>query len=236
MACNTGVSSTPIVNGRLLHFEARGLYDGLTILWDEETGSIWNHITGEAVHGPLTGSTLSVHNLLHTDAESALRAFPDLEVAISDRPMREGKGENFVQRMFDRIRGLSDRLQGTIRREDDRRPTMEVGIGIWTADVARYYPMEDVLDAGEALVDLLEGRRVVLYVEPSSRALAAMYAETEHARWAEGALRLDDGVVLRDGKLFDADGQRLEIERPLQVFTRWYGFALTFPETEIFGE
>ena len=23
--------------------------------------------------------------------------------------------------------------------------------------------------------------------------------------------------------------------RPLQIFTRWYGFSLTFPDTEIYG-
>ena len=39
---------------------------------------------------------------------------------------------------------------------------------------------------------------------------------------------------LRDGVLYGADGQRLEIDRPLQLFTRWYGFALTFPGTAIY--
>jgi hypothetical protein len=34
--------------------------------------------------------------------------------------------------------------------------------------------------------------------------------------------------------LFERDGRRVEVERPQQVFTRWYGFALTFPGTEIF--
>jgi hypothetical protein len=46
---------TPLVNGEVHHFENRGLYDGLSTLWDEETGSIWNHISGEAVYGPLLG-------------------------------------------------------------------------------------------------------------------------------------------------------------------------------------
>ncbi len=53
-------------------------------------------------------------------------------------------------------------------------------------------------------------------------------------RWADGELLLDTGQVFRDGALFDESGERQEIERPLQVFTRWYGFALTFPETEIY--
>ena len=227
---------TPLVDGEIHHFESRGLYDGLSTLWDEETGSIWNHITGEAVYGPLRGYRLPVHNLLHMNAESALAAYPDLQVAVSDRPMREVKGRNYVQRLFDRVRKLSDRLQGTILEEDERRPTMEVGIGIWTENAAKYFPLAVIAEAGDAIVDVLDGRQVVLYVEPSSRAPSALYAETSGAIWVDGELRLDHGVVLRDGRLLDAEGGRLEIERPLQLFTRWYGFALTFPDTEVYGE
>ena len=236
MACNTGVSLTPLVNGEVHHFENRGLYDGLSTLWDEETGSIWNHITGEAVYGPLKGYRLPVYNLLHMNAESALATYPDLQVAVSERPMREVKGRNYVQRLFDRFLMLTDRLQGTILEEDERRPTMEVGIGIWTEESAKYFPMEVILEAGDAMVDELNDRPIVLYVEPSSRAPSAFYAETRSATWVDDELRLDDGVALRDGRLFDADGERLEVERPLQLFTRWYGFALTFPETDVYGE
>ena len=117
--------------------------------------------------------------------------------------------------------------------EDTRRPTMEVGIGVWDGDAAKYYAMEYVLDAGEVIVDRLNGRGLVVYVGPTSRALAALYANAAGARWADGDLRLDTGQVFRDGALFDESGERQEIERPLQVFTRWYGFALTFPATEI---
>ena len=236
MACNTGVGLTPLVEGEVHHFESRGLYDGLSTLWDEETGSIWNHITGEAVYGPLKGYQLPVYNLLHTNAETALASDPDLRIAISDRPMREPKGRNYVQRLFDRFRELTDRLQGTILEEDERRPAMEVGFGIWTEARARYYPLQAILEAGEALVDEFDGRPMVVYVDPSSRAPSAFYAGSTEARWEGGDLRLDGGLVLRDGSLLDANGERVPLERPLQLFTRWYGFALTFPAAEIYGE
>ena len=232
MVCNTGVSLTPSVDGKVHHFESRGLYDGVSILWDEETGTFWDHITGEAVYGPLAGARLPVYNLLHTTVEAALEADPDLQIAISERPIRVDG--NFVQRVFERLTGLSERFEGTMAREDTRRHTMEVGIGVWEGDAAKYYAMEDVLDAGDVIVDRLNGRGVVVYVEPKSRALAALYANAAGARWADGELRLDTGQVFRNGALFDESGERQEIERPLQVFTRWYGFALTFPETEIY--
>jgi hypothetical protein len=225
---------TPIVDGEVYHYVSRGLYNGVSILWDRETGSVWDHITGEAMYGPSVGHWLPIYNLLHTNAAAALEADPELRIAISDRPIRQ-RG-NFLDWVMGRFTSLSERFERTIAKEDKRRPTLEVGIGLWTENVARYYSMEDVLAAGEAISDELDGRRLVVYVEPRSRALGALYAETGNAEWVEGELRLDDGVVLREGRLYGSDGARLEIERPLQLFTRWYGFALTFPGTEIYGE
>ena len=77
------------MDGRVLHYEWAGLDNGLSLLRDFETGSIWNHITGEAVFGPLDGVRLDTYNLLQTTVDAALKAYPDIDVAISDRPMRD---------------------------------------------------------------------------------------------------------------------------------------------------
>jgi hypothetical protein len=186
------------------------------------------------VYGPLKGYKRPVYNLLHTNAKAALDAYPDLQIAISDRPMRL-RG-NFWERAFERITGLSDLFQSTIAEEDDRRPTMDVGLGIWNDNRARYYPMEYVIRSGKIIVDSFGDRTVLVYVEPVSGALAAIYADTASARWADERLRLDGGAVFAKGRLYDADGQQQSVERPMQLFTRWYGFALTFPGTEIYEE
>ncbi|MED5563782.1 MAG: hypothetical protein VYB16_04705 [Gemmatimonadota bacterium] len=49
-------------------------------------------------------------------------------------------------------------------------------------------------------------------------------------------LRFSDGSYIEGGVFHDPSGERAQIERPHQVFTRWYGFALTFPETEVWGD
>ena len=49
-------------------------------------------------------------------------------------------------------------------------------------------------------------------------------------------LRFSDGSYIEGGVFHDPSGERAQIERPHQVFTRWYGFALTFPETEIWSD
>ncbi len=220
---------TPTVDGEVHHFRTTGIYNGLSMLKDDETGSIWNHITGEAVYGPKKGESLPIYNLLHTSVEAALASDPDISVAISDRPIRR-------RPMFrDRIPFLRQGFRETIVQEDTRRPTMDIGLGVWTETEARYYPMETVQENGGVLIDEFDGRRLLVYVERQFGALAALFTESGTAEADGSDVRLEGGLTVRNGVVTDQEGNRVESMRPMQMFTRWYGFALTFPETMIFG-
>ena len=203
------------------------------MLGDEETGSIWNHITGRAVYGPLEGYTLPVFNLLHMTAEQALDRYPGLSVAISDRPIRGRRG--FFGSLLERVPVLGAAFRSTIVKEDTRLPTMDIGLGVWTESEALYYPMEAIQAAGGALIDDFDGRRLVVYVEPGVYSLDAFFTEEETVSVEDSRLRVGEELVLESGVLRDASGERLEMDRPLQLFSRWYGFALTFPGTTIYG-
>ena len=93
--------------------------------------------------------------------------------------------------------------------------------------------MEAVQAAGGAIVDDFAGRRLLVYVEPGTYALDAFFTEEETVTVEDSRLRI--GEELDSGVLRDASRERLEIDRPLQLFSRWYGFALTFPGTAIYG-
>ena len=135
------------------------------------------------------------------------------------------------------IRGrLNAFFQQTVEEEDDRRPTMDLGLGLWREDRARYYPMDRVRAEDRALVDTFDGQRVLVYIDPKTFVLSAFLVGADGVEWDGDVLRLSDGSYVEDGVLFDADGEKVEGARPLQVFTRWYGFSLTFPETEIYGQ
>lgn len=202
----------------------------MSILWDEETGTYWHHITGAALSGPLVGETMPVFNVIHTSAGAALDAHPDIRVAMSDRPIR---GERELKDVEGRMSSLSGRFIGTIAEEDDRLPTMDIGVGIWDDRTARYYSMKEIRAAGNLIIDELGGRTVAIYMDPSTYSPIAAYTTAGSAAWEDDRLLFDDGSSIENGVLRDADGGRQEMERPLQLFTRWYGFALTFPSTEI---
>ena len=124
----------------------------------------------------------------------------------------------------------------TLAKEDARRPRMDMGLGVWTATSRRYYPVERIRERGEAFIDRLDGKPVLIYLEQGTATPAALFVDARSARLQGNEIRLDTGAVVRSGLLFDSKGKRQTEQRPQQIFTRWYGFALTFPETEVFGQ
>jgi len=58
--CHTGLVWNRVVEGRLLHFRLAGINNGNALLRDEETSSIWQQSTGEAIFGPLKGKQLQL--------------------------------------------------------------------------------------------------------------------------------------------------------------------------------
>ncbi len=229
---------TPSIDGNVHRFAEHGLYNGLFLMRDEESGTYWDHMTGEAVYGPLVGSTLEVSSLMQSTVAQVLGRDSEALIALSDqgRAMRTDE-QMTLGGLLGSIGGRLSRLfSSTVEEEDDRRPTMDLGMGIWDGEEARYYPYDRITTEGNVVLDNLAGRRVVVYLDPSAYALAAAYIDTDGITWDDKVLRFSDGSYIEGGVFHDTSGERAQIERPRQVFTRWYGFALTFPETEIYGE
>lgn len=58
--CHTGVVWKRVVGDRILSFRLAGIHDGNALLRDEQTESIWQQSTGEAIFGPLKGSRMEL--------------------------------------------------------------------------------------------------------------------------------------------------------------------------------
>lgn len=227
---------TPRVGDDVHWFTEHGLYDGLFLMKDEETGTFWDHMTGRAVYGPLVGETLAIEaGLVHTTVAQVLRNSPDAMIALSDQAIRSDDQMKVSGLLTGIARRLGRMFQSTVKEEDDRRPTMDLGIGIWTETEARYYPLDVVRAEGRMIVDTFDGESVVVLIDPENFVLAAFRTEARSGAWDDKVLRLSDGTYVDGGVLRDASGDVVAGSRPLQVFTRWYGFSLTFPHTEIYG-
>lgn len=218
---------------------------------DGETKTLWNHITGEAMYGALAGRNLGpVGNLLQMNAKQALAIDPKMQIAISDRVyFAGGRQFGFAGAGSPKVGAgareggkpnpnaeMSTRFISTLGKEDPRRPRMELGLGLWTETTRRYYPMGRIRDYGGALVDELDGRKLLVYIDPETNTPAAFYVAATTATIQGQEIHLNNGAAVRDGVLFSRGGKRLAVEHPQQVFTRWYGFVLTFPGCEVFGQ
>jgi hypothetical protein len=227
---------TPRIDGAVHHFAEHGLYDGLFLMRDEETGTYWDHLKGEALYGSKVGAVLPIGNLLPSRAGQALSNNPDALVALSDRTLRTDE-EMGLGSLLSRVgKQLSRVFRTTVDEEDDRLPTMDLGMGIWHGEEARYYSYERVMSADRAVLDTFQGRPTLVFYDPSSYVLSAFYVDADRVWWEDDILRLSNGQYVDGSILYDPDGNRAESARPLQIFTRWYGFALTFPHAEIYGD
>lgn len=200
---------------------------------DRETSTFWNHITGEALHGELVGHPLPVSNLLQMNVQQALEMDPDIEIAISAYEGRVAGGQ-FARDVENADMGA--RFAGTLGEEDERRPRMELGLGVWTDQTIRYYAVETIRAHGNAVIDEVDGRNLLVYLDPISSTPAAIYVDGDEARVEARDIHLNDRTLVRAGTLVGPDGASLDVERPLQLFTRWYGFSRTFADPEIFGD
>ncbi len=227
---------TPSIDGVTHTFAEHGLYDGLFLMRDEETGTFWDHLTGEAVYGPQVGTALEIANLLHSRAAQVLKNDPDALIALSDRAMRTDEDME-PRSLLARVGGrLSRMFLRTVKEEDDRLPTMDIGLGIWAGEEARYYSYERVVAEDRAVLDSFQGKRTLVFLDPSSYVLSAFLVDADGLRWDGDVLRLSNDQYVEGSVLYDPDGTRASGARPLQIFTRWYGFSLTFPDTEIYAE
>ena len=147
----------PSVDGEVHWFAEHGLYDGLFLMRDEESGTYWDHMTGEAVYGPKVGTTLALSNLRQTTVAQVLVQDPDALVALSDQAIRTDEDMALGSLLGGIRRGLNRMFSSTVRAEDDRLPTMDIGMGLWAGDEARYYSYESIVEGGKAVLDNFGG-------------------------------------------------------------------------------
>lgn len=236
-ACNAGAGFTPVVRGRELHFGAGGFYNGMAILKDIETNSLWDHITGVCLHGELTGERLpQIETARHMLAEQVRAVYPDAKLIQADFP------NDYLDdvKTWDKLRSASDHpyielVASTMGVEDTRLPRLDMGLGVWTQTEHRYYPMSQLHVHDNALIDTFDRRRLLVYVDPDSGNPVAWYTTASSVEWRGNDLILDTGERVRGGTLRDRSGIITKPIYPRQLFMRWYGFAFLFPGSDIYG-
>jgi hypothetical protein len=184
------------VNGRPLHFHLAGINNQNFIMRDEETGSWWQQVTGEAIFGPLKGQKLVP--VFHDELTFALwrREKPDGRVLRPDEAATRNASyapANWEERMT-RVR------VATSQPPDNSLEPRALVVGIALNGESKAYPFEALLKQSPIIDDLggvpifivvgedkksvrayerlVDGRKLEFFVKPASSPLLLVDAET----------------------------------------------------------
>jgi hypothetical protein len=237
VCCNMGTTVTPIINEQVHHFRVTGIYNGMSIMSDDESKSVWEHITGECIKGPLQGTRLETRPAQYLTAAQILETTPDALIAVSKSSLLARLSHFLLLRHMLNSNGYMPGLfRLSMTKKDERLAELELGLGVWIGGHARYYPVQTINANGNAIVDTLNQQQILVYIDPATHVPTAHISTSHIQGWDNDVLILESGERIHNGYVLNGDSQKTPIERPNQQFTRWYGFSYMFPNCEIYAE
>jgi hypothetical protein len=134
------------VKSKVYHFGAVGLTNGLAILADQETRTHWDHITGEALSGPLAGYQLDVWTIHMTTVAAALAETPDITISFSaHRSLRRKLAQRLYPQLIHGKVWLPRFFYASMSEPiDPRLDKLTQGLGVISGKEAKYYPMNRI--------------------------------------------------------------------------------------------
>lgn len=152
------------VNGQRLTFEVVTIYRRNMMMRDRQTGTLWQHATGEAVYGPLKGAQLEPlgGELIRWEAWKA--EHPNTLAAIDPPDARRSFVPEHVLR-FMLWRFTMKIYTPSLTRLDRRLPAHEEVVGLTLNGEAKAYPMALLRERG-SITDQLGGAPVRLAYDP----------------------------------------------------------------------
>ncbi len=250
--CNTAIAFDRRLDGRTLDFGTTGkLRRSDLVMWDRQTESWWQQITGEAIVGELTGQRLAMLPATIIAWEDFRRRFPQGRVLSRNTGHDRRYGQN-PYAGYDEVDKPPFLLD---ERADGRLPPKErvVTVSLGGEDVA--YPFSRLAERG-VIADTAGGEALVLFFQPGTASAldtddiaggrdvgaAAVYRPEVNGRrltfiWRDGAFTDEETgsrwTLLGEATAGPLAGAQL---RPVIHGTHfWFAWAAFKPQTRIYG-
>jgi Protein of unknown function (DUF3179) len=233
--CGAGVLYDTRAGGRTFTFGSSGfLYESNKLMFDRQTDTLWNQLTGEPVNGPLAESGIALKRLpvVVTSWARWRETHPETRVLDIDtgydRDYTPGKayGKYFS----------SPDLMFPVWNRSRILPDKTWIFALLVGSSPKAYPL-DVLARESVANDALGGTPVVLLADPGTREVRA---------YERGAFRFKPGrdtlsPVDQDGRAFRATEEALlgpageSLPRLPGHLAYWFGWFSFYPRTEVYG-
>lgn len=161
--CHTGVVWGRVLDGRVLVFRLAGINNGNALMRDEQTGSIWQQSTGQAIFGSLKGAQLS---LIHSD---------ELTFGLWRNEQPNGlvlKPDTMYASEYE-TKDWESHIEKTHTVIDTRKSGIsphELMLGITIAGHGKAYPVKAIL-AAKLIRDEINGAPVLILVGPDESSI-----------------------------------------------------------------
>ncbi len=210
-----------------------GLHEGVLLMYDRQTGSVWHHFNGEARSGHYNGTTLDFLpvQMMHWDEWKSL--YPDTVVLTDStgyqhhyRPITPGAANGATSAFV-----------------DHRLPANALVLGVQTSSGVKAYPQQLVDEAGGVVNDTVNGEPVVVFFDTTGSGLAyspVVNGETlvfePHPSGARLWKDTSTGTVWNStGLAILGELKDTRLTWVTSFVTEWYGWAEYHNGSDIFG-
>jgi len=227
------------IDGKVLTFRLFGINNQNFIMRDTETGSWWQQVTGEAIHGPLKGSRLT--GVGHDEVSFGIWRGEKPRGRVL-RPVKEAQEEyadwNWEKRMK-KARTV------VAKAKDDPLEPRAVVVGVVRNGQARAYPFPR-LRAQSLVVDRLGGDAIVVVVGDDRKSVRVFKAKTADGQ-SVTLLRKADARPLRlvdaeTGSEWDFAGVAVagplagtQLEKVFCLKEYWFDWKIYHPTTGVYA-
>jgi len=226
------------VSGQRLIFQVAGVYRRNMIIRDHQTGTLWQHATGEALLGPLKGTQLQPLGGELTLWSKWEEMNPHTSLAVEPIP-EHGRFPGLIPR--DRLNYLLETFTTNYAASgfvtDNRLPMHEEIVGVSLAGVDKAYPLAVIRNQG-VIHDQIGENRIIIVYDPD-----ADYVNAFNCPVSGKIIELDidnDALTSRDGMMrWTWMGNPLTANTPqlqkLQIERQWWlGWVEFHPTSEIY--
>ena len=211
-------------------------------MYDHQTRSLWSHITGEAVRGPLKGKRLTpLAAMPQISWETWRQNYP--KTRVLSVPLRGGTVENMPRDMYADYHASPRAGVSGMKYTDNRLPnkSLVIGVQVQAEDKRTHYRAYPLSDFAETAVinDSLGGVPLLIFHDRTSFATAVFKQDGLTFQHEEGHFATDETGTrwnLVTGEALSGEQRGARLERLPAVNIYWFAWARYYPETTIYRD
>ncbi len=209
-----------------------GLKEAVLVMLDRETGSIWTHLDGKAIQGPMEGKRMEMIPLPQMTWEKWKKSRPDTLMLSPDTPFADRYRPVQIARYNQREAGFGD----------DRLASNALVIGVEVDGIFKGYPVDEVGNVG-VVNDTLAGQPIVIVYDSAAQSGLA-FSRVLNDEVLEFYNDADEGLELRDrntnsrwevqGLATEGSLKGMKLDFVPSFISEWYGWSAYHSETDIY--